>query len=85
MAERHKAVICSDREQNENNDDADNDPAGRHTTPGETTNEANLARVSQKWIPVLQSERAQHGKPPKRTRAATCRDMGIPWSGTERV
>src|SRR6202022_4829309 len=30
LAERDQTVIRSEREENENNDDADNDPAGRH-------------------------------------------------------
>jgi hypothetical protein len=30
LAERDQAVICAEREENENDEDAENDPAGRH-------------------------------------------------------
>ncbi len=30
LTERDQTVICAKREENENDDDADNDPAGRH-------------------------------------------------------
>src|ERR1035437_10599740 len=75
LAERHQPVIRAEREENENNEDADNDPAGRH---------GRELRSEERMQATLDEKSGNPRRKTTRARQAATNWVS-PWSGARRV